>query len=165
MALKPFASLLLIALCLQILTARAAMPPQAGEKAPDWILSTGDGERISLYADSEGQKVVLVFWATWCPYCRDLMPKLEELQESLTGEPVRFYALNVWEESDPKSYLEKQAPHLELLLQAEFVAQRYGVVGTPGLFVIDEEKNIVYIRQRGTSNEQVIEAIKTALGY
>ncbi|WP_317933346.1 TlpA disulfide reductase family protein [Halioxenophilus sp. WMMB6] len=161
---KPLAAIVFVLLIFS-LSARAAMPPQTGEKAPDWILTTGAGDRISLYADSEDEKVVLIFWATWCPYCRDLMPKLEQLRATLAGKPVRFYALNVWEDADPQAYLANRGLHLKLLLQAEPVAQRYGVVGTPGLFVMDEEKNILYIRQRGTSNDQVIEAIKTALQF
>ncbi len=141
----------------------AAMPPQSGEKAPDWILTTGDGERISLYADAEGQKAVILFWATWCPFCHELMPELDALRAELEDQNVKFYALDVWDDGDPKAYMEKQGYGMQLLLQADRVAQRYGVVGTPGLFVMDENKNITYIRQKGTSKEAAVAAVREAL--
>ena len=140
------------------------MPPQNGEKAPDWILSTANGERISLYAHAEGKQAVMIFWATWCPFCRKLMPELEALREELQDQSVNFYALNVWEDSDPKAYLKDNNLDFILLLQADAVAQRYGVGGTPGLFVMDAEKNITYIRMRGTSNADAVAAVKKALG-
>ncbi len=146
-------------------TAHAAMPPQAGDKAPDWILTNAQGKPTSLYRDADDAQVVLVFWASWCPFCLDLMPRLEALQLELAGQPVRFFALNVWEDGDPEQYMATKAPHLKLLLKAETVAQRYGVVGTPGVFVMDNEKTITYVRQRGTSGEQAITAIRKALGY
>ncbi|BFM09060.1 TlpA family protein disulfide reductase [Halioxenophilus aromaticivorans] len=156
---------LALLLTLMAWTAQAAMPPQSGDKAPDWILTNAEGKPTSLYRDSDDAQVVLVFWASWCPFCLDLMPQLEALQTELAEKPVKFFALNVWEDGDPVQYLATKAPHLRLLLKAETVAQRYGVVGTPGLFVMDEEKNITYIRQRGTSSEEAITAVRTALGY
>jgi len=161
----PLLSTLIFLSTLLALTAQAAMPPQAGDKAPDWILTGNNGKSVSLYRDSDDAQVVLVFWATWCPNCHDLLPRLEQLSVELNDKPVKFYALNVWEDSDPSGYLDKNAPHMRLLLKAESVAQRYGVAGTPGLFVMDANKNITYIRQRGTTNEQAIAAVKTALGY
>ncbi len=141
----------------------AAMPPQTGEKAPDWILSTAEGKRISLYNDSEGKKVVMLFWATWCSFCHELMPDLEALREEFGADNVNFYALNVWDDGDAKGFMARKDYGMKLLLQADTVAQRYGVVGTPGLFVIDEEKNIVYIRHKGVSKDSAIASVKEAL--
>ncbi|GAA6168072.1 peroxiredoxin family protein [Sessilibacter corallicola] len=146
-------------------SAFAAMPPQTGEKAPDWILSTAEGKRISLYDDSEGKKVVMLFWATWCPFCHELMPDLEALRKEFEEQDVKFYALNVWDDGDPRGFMSRKDYGMKLLLQADTVAQRYGVVGTPGLFVIDEEKNITYIRHKGTSKDAAIASVKEALTF
>lgn len=142
----------------------ATMPPQVGEAAPNWILTSADGERLVFYRDADAQQVVMLFWATWCPYCRDLLPKLEALRAELADYPIKFYALNVWEDGEPEEYFKNNGYGLKLLLQAEPVAQRWGVVGTPGLFVMDADKNITYIRQRGTSNDDAIIAVRNALG-
>jgi len=44
--------------------------------APAWQLKTQIGKTISL-SDYKGKPIILHFWATWCPYCKKLQPKLE----------------------------------------------------------------------------------------
>src|SRR5699024_3030109 len=47
-----------------------------GEQAPDFELTTLDGEQVKL-SDYKGQKVLLNFWASWCPPCKTEMPYME----------------------------------------------------------------------------------------
>lgn len=50
---------------------------ELGNIAPDFELTTLDGDEVSL-SDFRGQRVLLNFWATWCPPCRAEMPDIEE---------------------------------------------------------------------------------------
>lgn len=50
---------------------------EIGNIAPDFQLSTLAGEEVSL-SDFLGQRVMINFWATWCPPCRAEMPDMEE---------------------------------------------------------------------------------------
>ncbi|MGA8260319.1 MAG: TlpA disulfide reductase family protein [Arenicellales bacterium] len=63
-----------------VLLATSHLPGQlvlrAGDKVPDFTLRDLDGDKAAL-SDLEGKGVVLNFWATWCPPCRDEMPLLE----------------------------------------------------------------------------------------
>lgn len=56
-----------------------------GEVAPDFELETLDGETVSL-SDYRGEKVIVNFWATWCPPCRSEMPDMQKFHEDYDAE-------------------------------------------------------------------------------
>jgi len=165
-------SLLMISL-LAVLTvtepsfAYAAEPLNLDDVAPDWTLYRPGGKSLNFYDHAQDRVSVVLFWATWCPYCRALMPKLEELAQQYKGRPVRFYALNIWEDSDPVAHMAKKGYSFDLLLEAELVADAYGVRGTPGLLVVDQDHRVLYTRIKGSSESDakrnVALAVESAL--
>jgi len=60
--------------------------------APDFTAVTFDGEEVRL-SDLRGQIIVLNFWASWCPPCRDETPLLESVQDNL-GDDVTLIGIN-----------------------------------------------------------------------
>lgn len=50
-----------------------------GTAAPDFTLGDISGKQVSI-SSLQGKKVVLVFWASWCPDCRAEVPALKQLQ-------------------------------------------------------------------------------------
>ncbi|MBR1570331.1 MAG: TlpA family protein disulfide reductase [Bacteroidales bacterium] len=52
--------------------------------APDFTIQGADGKTYSL-KDFKGKTLILDFWATWCPDCREEMPQLLALQKKLKG--------------------------------------------------------------------------------
>lgn len=67
---------------------------------------TLDGSVVRL-SDFNGKPVVLMFWASWCPHCRNELPGLERVQLAATKERVRVVAVNV-EERDVFRQLSRQ---------------------------------------------------------
>lgn len=66
-----------------------------GEKAPDFKVSTLDGEQISYPTDLKGKKpVYIVFWATWCLICKKELPNVEKLYKEM-GDKIQFIGINV----------------------------------------------------------------------
>ncbi len=55
--------------------------------APDFTLETLSGESLTL-SDLKGKKVFLNFWATWCTYCIDEMPAMQQFYEDHKDELV-----------------------------------------------------------------------------
>ncbi len=131
--------------------------------APDWNLGDAQGRSVDYYADSGESVSVILFWATWCPYCRSLMPHLQALANKYKNRAVKFYALNVWEDGDPEEYFRENGYTFRLLLMADLVAEDYGIKGTPGLFVMDQSHQILYIRQAGEDDVDVSTAVREAI--
>jgi peroxiredoxin len=66
-----------------------------GDVAPDFTLTTLDGKEVKL-SDLKGKKVVLNFWATWCPPCKAEMPHMQNFYEDFSqDENVEILAINL----------------------------------------------------------------------
>lgn len=132
-------------------------------RVKDWTLTDASEVTVNYYADSQQSVSVILFWATWCPYCRSLMPHLQEVADEYKNRQVRFYALNVWEDGDPQQYFQENGFTFRLLLLADLVTEDYGVKGTPGLFVMDQSHRVLYIRQSGEDDVDVKIAVREAI--
>ncbi|TLS38012.1 redoxin domain-containing protein [Pseudalkalibacillus caeni] len=66
---------------------------QEGNKAPDFQLTTLKGDTLKL-SDLEGKKVLLNFWASWCPPCKAEMPHMQDFYTE-NKEQVEVVAVNL----------------------------------------------------------------------
>ena len=69
----------------------------------DWTLNNLDGKSITL-SDYKGRPTLLVFWATWCPYCKKLLPGIAELNEKYEKLGLKVLAVNIREDWKPEVY-------------------------------------------------------------
>lgn len=68
---------------------------EQGNIPPDFELKTLDGEMVKL-SDLKGKKVVLNFWATWCPPCKAEMPHMQNYYDNnKEQENVEILAVNL----------------------------------------------------------------------
>jgi len=117
------------------------------EVASDWTLATSDGSSIHLSEVASKQTTVLFFWATWCPYCKALMPHLQSIRLEY-GDDVAIIAINIFEDGDPVEFLRSAGYDFTLLLNGEEVAEAYGINGTPGVLVIRADRSIAFDLRR-----------------
>jgi thiol-disulfide isomerase/thioredoxin len=118
----------------------------AGSEAPPFDLETLDGARVTS-AELKGQVVLLDFWATWCPPCREEMPWLVELGQQYRAKGVRFVAASrddEWKQA-VGAYARKSVPGLETFAVSgdPFTAGKYRVDALPTLYVIGKDGKII----------------------
>ncbi|MDZ7750862.1 MAG: TlpA disulfide reductase family protein [Gammaproteobacteria bacterium] len=115
--------------------------------APEFTLPDMDGEPHSL-ADYRGQVVLLNFWATWCPPCREEMPSMERLYQALEDDGFAVVAVNQFETPDHVFAYTGQLevdPTFPLLFDSDSsVANSFRVVGLPSTYVIDKQGRVRY---------------------
>ncbi|MFA5062898.1 MAG: TlpA disulfide reductase family protein [Candidatus Omnitrophota bacterium] len=103
-------------------------------------------DRVVSLSDYKGKKaVMLFFWTTWCPYCREELNVLNQEYASLAKDSIELLAINV---EEPKYKVEKYIRHynlgLEVLLDSDSLVTRdYGLMGVPAYFVINKSGEIV----------------------
>jgi len=60
---------------------------------------------VRLSEEVRRQPFILFFWATWCPYCKALMPHLQSLRFEY-GDRVKILAINLIDaDGDPVEYV------------------------------------------------------------
>ena len=114
--------------------------PSIGSPAPDFKLPNLDGQSTSL-SDLRGKPVLINFWATWCPPCRDEMPYLQEVYEEWSDKGLVVLAINLGEDpSKVKGFLQSRNLSLPVLLDTkQATAQEYNIRGIPTTFFIDKD--------------------------
>ncbi|CAG1014286.1 glutathione peroxidase [Anaerolineales bacterium] len=122
-----------------------AGPVRIGSPAPDFRLTAPTGESKSL-AQYRGKIVLVNFWASWCPYCRDEMPSMDRLVRIFPKGDLVVLAVNV-EKRFPEKYRRAPVSFNFLSDATGQVQQRYGANRLPDTFIVDR-KGI--IRQRVT---------------
>ena len=131
----------------------------AGTTAPDWQLTTPDGDRVSL-ASLRGNVVVMDFWATWCGPCMMAMPGIQKVHEHFQDRAVKVIGVNCMEGAggDPARYMRTQEYTYSLLLDGDGVADLYNVSGIPTFYVVDQEGRIAF-SSVGAGSEDGLTAI------
>jgi len=98
--------------------------------AKEWFNTPGH-----KLADLKDKIVVLEFWATWCPPCRDTIPHLIELHEKYKDRGVVIISLTGEDKSEIKSFVDKMKMTYAIGTESS-TSRSYGVRGIPHAYVI-----------------------------
>jgi thiol-disulfide isomerase/thioredoxin len=115
----------------------------AGEMLPDWQWKMPEGQSISV-EDLRGQATVVVYWASWCPFCKNLFKGLDVFAKKYQQQGLRVLAVNVWDTADPIAFMQKFDYNFTILNEGEASAEAYGVFGTPTVFVLNPSGKVIY---------------------
>ena len=116
--------------------------PQKGFLAPDFTLTTLDGETVSL-SDLRGQAVIVNVWASWCGPCRLEMPAFKQVYTEYRERGLVILAVNSTSQ-DTRTSVEKFVAEFQLPfsipLDAEGkVARLYRVSALPSTFFVGRD--------------------------
>lgn len=134
---------LLMILCASFSFALGAQTNE-GDKAPDFdiVLSNKKSVSLSSYA-KEGKAVLLHFWATWCPPCREELPYINSAEKRLRVSGSNLAVLCVCvndKEENRDAFMEKYGyTFTGGLDQKGSIASLYEVVGIPTSVLIGED--------------------------
>lgn len=109
------------------------------------VKAIADGSTLKLSA-LKGKVVLLNFWATWCPPCRDEIPSMMKLDKAMTGKPFQMVAVSMDEGGKPAidTFFKERGFMLPTYLDSNGMAARsYGVTGVPESFIVDKSGVIV----------------------
>ena len=121
----------------------------------DFTLEELGGGEISLAEILKTKKAVLLFWTTWCPYCRTIVPQIEKLyREGKAG----VIGINVGESrAQVEKFVRKFALSYPIVLDQDGrTAGLYKVRGVPTIVALDQEGRIIY---SGYSIEEMLNKV------
>ncbi len=111
--------------------------------APDWQRATTSGDTFQLSQTVRERPVVMFFWASWCPYCKALMPHLQSIRLEY-GEDIEIVAVQFKDKADAGEFMQQAGYDFTVVGQAGDIAELYQVFTTPGLLVINANQEIVF---------------------
>ncbi|MCE9559855.1 MAG: TlpA family protein disulfide reductase [Armatimonadetes bacterium] len=107
-----------------------------GKKAPKFEVEkwlTGDAPAL------KGKVIVIDFWATWCPPCRELIPEMNEWAKKFSKDIV-FIGVSDEKEETVRGFMEKTKFEYHLALDSQKkMSKALGIEGIPHVIVISPD--------------------------
>jgi len=117
--------------------------------APEFSFTTQDKQDLSNAA-LRGKVVLIDFWATWCPPCRESVPSLRNVNKKYAGKPFQLVSISSDEDADAwKTFVKAQ--HMEWLQYLDLsgdVRHSFKVESYPTFIVMDKD-GVIRFRQSG----------------
>ncbi len=137
---------------------------EVGSRAPAVTVNALDGKSVDLGQYIGKTPMLIEFWATWCPNCRELMPTLLD-SEKKYGKRVKFVALAVAINQSPEKVRRFLAahplPHDTYYDTEGKAAGAFDAPATSYVVVLDKTGKVVYTGLGGKQNLDA--ALKKAL--
>ncbi|MFA5388562.1 MAG: TlpA disulfide reductase family protein [Candidatus Omnitrophota bacterium] len=130
-----------------VLSGQPALCKGAGpvKKAPEFSLKDINGKQVSL-SDFKGKVLIIDFWATWCPPCKQEVPHFIELYDQYKDKGLEIIGIALdWqgEKVVPKFVSEYKINYPVVLGNDEVSGLYGGIAAIPTTFLVDREGNII----------------------
>jgi peroxiredoxin len=113
--------------------------------APDFSLLDTNGKTHRL-SDYRGKPVIINFWTTWCPPCREELPSMNRAWHLIEKEGIAMLAINMGEDEDTIFIFSADYPtdFPVLMDQSGEVIEQWPVKGLPTTYVIAPDGTLAY---------------------
>lgn len=115
------------------------------ETAKDFTLKDLNGKEVTL-SEKKGKLVILNFWATWCPPCKEEMPSMEKLHKKYDGKDFEILAVALDSKGTEivKPYIEKNGFTFTVLIDEKgAVSDMYRAYAVPMTFILGRDGTIL----------------------
>lgn len=148
-----------------LLRAQDVIGIPVGEIPPAVILEDLNGDSVALSQWIGKKPVIVEFWATWCPICEALLPRMEAAQKKY-GDRAQFLVIAVavnQSKNSVRRHLGKHPMPFTFLWDGNGAAVRaFQAPSTSYVAVLDAKGRVVYT---GVGEDQDIErALEKAVG-
>jgi peroxiredoxin len=129
-----------------------------GDKPPSFRLA-GLDNKVHEWKDYEGKPLILNFWGTFCPPCRNEMPALQKQYEKWQGQGLQLVGINLSEDRlTVESFIRQVGVSFPILLDKDKKAEKnYGLKSYPTTYFITADGTIQEVVIGGLLTEQEIE--------
>ncbi len=136
---------------------------QAGKAAPEFELDSLEGSRVRL-SNFAGHPVLINYWATWCPPCREELPLIQERLEKYSPDLV-VLTINAGEEPETiRNFIQQKDYSFHVLLDPEWKAEAlYGIYAYPTTVFIDRE-GLIQARYVGGMSADILDEYLQLIG-
>ena len=119
-----------------------------GQRAPDFTLNDLSGKTFTLSELRDKKPALLIFWATWCPACRQAIPYFSDMYAQYSPRGLEVISINI-ATNDPLPRVQgfqevNKLPYRILYDEKNEVSRVYGVFGIPTSLLIDRDGIIQY---------------------
>jgi peroxiredoxin len=139
--------------------------PLQGDKAPDFALAGLDGKVYRL-SDYKGKSVVVNFWGTFCPPCKEEMPAIQSVYDSTQRSDIEIIGVSLDKSSiTVKSFVDQYSVKFPIVMDdKEEIRKKYGVVNYPTTFFINPNGDIVEIKVGQMSKDYLQRTTAASIG-
>jgi peroxiredoxin len=131
--------------------------------APDFSLQDTSG-KIHRLSDYRGRPVIINFWTTWCPPCREELPSMNRAWHQIEEEGIAMLAINMGEDEDTIFIFSADYPtdFPVLMDQLGEVIEQWPVKGLPTTYVIAPDGTIAYraIGSREWDAKELLDSVR-----
>lgn len=137
------------------------------DRRPDFTLNDLSGAPRSV-SEWDGKVLVVNFWATWCPPCREEIPHFVALQNELGGQGVQFLGVAIDEPAEVRAFVREHGVNYPTLVGAEdamAVSQRFGndLGALPYTVIVDRTGRVAFTHRGALPKADIERALRAQL--